>query len=342
MELLMKLMDAHGVSGDEYEIRTIIEKAIQPYVDEVMVDKLGNLVARKRGKKPRVMLAAHMDEIGLMIKSIMKNGKMKCSTVGGIEPLVMVGQRVRIRTNKGEIRGIITTKELSDRHEVEELPIIRDLLVDTGLTKTQLEKLGVEIGNYLSPDEKSAYLGNKNIICGKAIDDRVGCYILIEIAKQLKKVKNEIYYVFTVQEEIGLYGAKGSAYEVNPNWAVAVDATNANDCSSEEYITKELGKGPCISIKDESMISNKTVIEMLKNAAKKKKISLQLEVSNFGTTDAMHISMTRGGVPTGTLSVPIRNIHSTMSVAHKKDVDETIDVLVELLKNPPKIPVQWR
>lgn len=338
----MKLMNAHGVSGDEDEIRVIIEKAIKPYVDEVTVDKLGNLVARKRGKKPRVMLAAHMDEIGLMVKAIMKNGKMRCSTIGGIEPLIMVGQRVQIRTNNGNILGVITTKELNDSHEVEELPLIRDLLVDTGLTKAQLEKLGVEPGNYLSPEESPIYLGNKNIICGKAIDDRVGCYMLIEIAKRLKKVKNEIYYVFTVQEEIGLYGAKGSAYEINPNWAIAVDATNANDCSSAEYVTKEMGKGPCISIKDESMISNKTVVEMIKNAAKKKKIHLQLEVSNFGTTDAMHISMTRGGVPTGTLSVPIRNLHSTMSVVHKKDIEEGIDVLVELLKNPPKIPIQWR
>ncbi|MFH1239640.1 MAG: M42 family metallopeptidase [Candidatus Diapherotrites archaeon] len=342
MELLMKLMDAHGVSGDEDEVRTIIEKEIKKYVDEVKIDKLGNLVAKQRGTKPRIMLAAHMDEIGLMVKDIMKNGKMRFSTVGGIEPLLLVGQKVRIPTNKGTILGVITTKELNDSHEIENLPIISDLFVDTGLTQTQLIKLGIEPGNYMSPDEKPSYLGNQNIICGKALDDRIGCYVLIELAKRVKKVKNEVYYVFTAQEEVGLFGAKASAYEINPNWAVAVDATNANDCSSADYITKEIGKGPCISIKDERMISNKKVVEMLKAAAKKRDIPLQLEVSNFGTTDAMNISMTRGGVPTATLSVAIRNLHSTISIAHTQDIEDAIEVLVELLKNPPKLPVQWR
>ena len=341
MELLMRLMDAHGVSGDEEEVCEIIQKEIKKYVDDVRVDKLGNLVARKKGKKPRIMLAAHMDEIGLMVKDIMKNGRMRCSAIGGIETLFLIGQRVHIRTNKGHIHGVITTKELSDFHEVEQIPAIKDLLVDTGLTAKELKKLGVEPGNYLSPEEKPAYLGSKNVIAGKAIDDRVGCYILVEAAKKLKNVKNELYYVFTVQEEVGLYGAKTSAYEINPNWAIAVDTTNANDCLSAEYVTKTMGKGPCISIKDESMLADKRVVKMIKDVAKSKDIPLQLEVSNFGTTDALNISITRGGVPSAALSIAIRNLHSTMSIVDIRDIDHAIDLLVTLLKNPPKTPPQW-
>lgn len=342
MELLMKLMDAHGVSAQEDEVRNIIETEIKKYVDEVKTDKLGNLIARKDGKKPRIMLAAHMDEIGLMVKGTMGNGFLRCSMVGEIEPLLLIGQRVQIRTRKGTISGVITTREISDRHEIEELPKVRDLLVDTGLSEKEIKKFNIEPGDYISPEEKPGFLGSKDIICGKALDDRIGCYVLIEVAKLLRKAKSEIYYVFTVQEEVGLYGAKTSSYEVNPNWAIAVDTVNANDCSAPEYITKSIGKGPCISVKDESMIADRHIVDMLKETAMKEKIPVQLEVSNFGTTDALTISITRGGVPSAALNIPIRNLHSTIGVTNVNDIKNAITLLYELLKAPPEIPAQWR
>ena len=337
MQLLEKLINAYGVSGNEGEVRNIIAKEIRKYVDDVRADKMGNLITRKRGRAPKVMLVAHMDEIGLMVKNIHRDGTMSVVAVGGIEPMILIGQRVHVKTKKGKIHGVITTKLLSDDHEILKLPDMPDLIVDTGLNKKELERKGVSIGDYLPLEQEAGTLGSKNIISGKALDDRIGCYILIEVAKKIKNLKHEVYFVFTVQEEVGLYGAKTSTYAIEPDWAIAVDTTNANDLESTPDITKRIGGGPCITIKDEEMISNQHITAHLKQIARRKKIPVQLEVSDFGTTDAMNVSISKSGVLTSVVSIPVRNLHSTMGVAHKSDINNAIKLLVELLKNPPKV-----
>lgn len=336
VELLKKLIDACGISGREERVREILMEEIKGAVDDCRVDRMGSLIAHKKGKKPRVMLSAHMDEIGLMIQGIGRDGVIRCSAVGYIEPMVLVGQKVHIQTAKGQIHGVITTREVSADNELRHLPKMQNLFADTGLAKKQLLKLGVEIGSYLPLEQEPVELGSKDIISGKALDDRIGCYILVELAKRLKNADCEIFYVFTVEEETALAGGKTSAYLIEPDWAVAVDTTSANDFS--ENATKRMGKGPCITVKDQEMIANRCVNGWLQEVAKKKKIPVQTEVTDIGTTDAKAIAVSRGGIPCGILRIPIRNMHTTVGIAHMGDIEAAIKILESLLKKAPKFP----
>lgn len=333
MDLLEKLLSTTGVSGNEERVRNLIESEIKKYVDEIYIDKLGNLIAHKKGGHPKIMLAAHMDEVGLMIRYIEPLGMIHFSMIGGIDPVMLLGERVHIETDKVVIHGVITSKEVSDGYIVSKIPKIDELFVDTGLKKEELNKLGIDVGIYMALERDLYFLGSDKIICGKAFDDRIGCYILIELAKRLEKSKSEIYYVFTIQEEIGLIGAMTSTYKVQPDWAITVDAAETLDVSQE--LIKSIGNGPCIIIKDAETIGNKTLNSCLIEIAKKKKIPYQLDVSDVGTTDAASISITREGVPCTGVSVPVRNLHTATSVAHLDDINNTIKLLEELLKNPP-------
>jgi endoglucanase len=334
MDLLERLISTFGVSGNEEKVRNLIQEEIKKYVDEVYVDKVGNLITHKKGKKPKIMLSAHMDEIGLMVKNIEPKGRIYFAEIGGADPVMLLGERVHIETKKGMIHGVITTKDVNDGSFINQIPRVEELFVDTGLSEEDLKKLGIEVGSYLSLERDLYYLGSDKIICGKAFDNRIGCYILIELAKRLKKSGCEIYFVFTIQEEIGLVGAMTSAYIVEPDWAIAVDVIETSDARGEPVIT--LGRGPFITIKDAEMLGNRTLNEYLIGIAKKQKIHIQKDVSETGTTDAASISITKGGVPSTVFGVPIRNLHTATAVANKNDIENTIIVLEEFLKNPPK------
>ena len=333
-DFLLKLMETFGPTGHEEDVRKIVMDEIRPYVDEVMIDKFGNLIAHKTGNPPRIMLAAHLDEIGLMIKKIDENGKIYCSGVGGITPITLLGERVNIISRKSKIHGIITTREINDNLEISSKMGVSDLFIDTGLTKNQLLQRGVEIGDYINIEHKPDILGTNDFIYGKAVDDRVGCYIQIEVAKRLKNIKQEIYFVFTVQEEIGAHGATVASWNISPDWAIAIDVTDSDDMSS--IPTKQLGKGPTITIKDYGTIADRNINHHLKQIAKKRKINLQLDVTDFGLTDALNISLAKGGVPSTVIGVPVRNLHTTVGICHKRDIEQTIVLLTELLKKPPK------
>jgi endoglucanase len=338
-KLLKKLMDINGVSGSEEAVRALIKKEIKPFVDKVWIDKAGNLIAHQEGPKPTIMLAAHMDEIGLMVEKIDDKGRIFFDTVGDIENLTLLGERVLIEIKGKPIHGVITTRKLSEGEEIEELPESHLIFVDTGLKKKELIKIGVRTGTYLNLIRDTVMLGNKKIVSGKAIDDRAGCYILIETIKKCWKTgKNEMYFVFTVQEEVGLYGAKTSAYELQPDWAIAVEVTNADDIKSDNPI-KVLGKGPAVTVKDAELIGNKRINSWLEEIAKKKKIPLQFDVSEMGTTDALSIYLSRGGVPASVLTVPVRNIHSTVGIVNTDDIDNAVKLLGALLIKPPKAKV---
>jgi len=226
----MELMDILSVSGNENAVRSYLIKKIKPHCKDFKVDKFGNLIVHKKGKGPSVMLVAHMDEIGLIVKSISKLGIMHVSMIGGIEPIACMNQKVVLVTKSGKkIKGVISTANLSDGEEQKELPKTEDLIVDTGLSKSELQKLEAGIGTFLQFEQKTDTLGSKDIVCGKAADDRVGCYILLELIHRIKTSSSDIYFVFTVQEEVGLYGARTSIYNLNPEWSVVVDVTQADD-----------------------------------------------------------------------------------------------------------------
>lgn len=328
MDILFKLMNEYGISGDEGRVRKIIENEIKKYVDTTRVDKTGNLIAVKKGTTPRIMLAAHMDEIGLIIKSIEPEGRIYFTTLGGLDPMSLIGQRVNI----GNVTGIITTDVLIDGNIVEQLPHLETMFIDTGLNKIELSVHGVEIGSYISLIQESGMLGMSDIIFGKALDDRVGCYILLELAKLCKNVKNEINYVFTVQEEIGLYGARTASYSIEADWAIAVDVSN----TYEKKGLRILGNGPTLLIRDSEMIGNRSINSWLLDISKHKKIPIQKDVSDGGTTDALSISLSHGGTPTTTIGIPVKNIHTTFGIASKRDIENCIKLIHELLKDPPK------
>lgn len=338
MELLKRLTEEYGPSGNEGKIREIIKKEIKPYVDELYRDKFGNLIARKKGKGNSVLLAAHMDEIGVMVKSVDIDGKVFVSPIGGIEPVVLLGEKVKIITSDGkEVYGVLTTKEIQDGVELTTLPAMEDVYVDVGMCAKDVKSACITPGNYVYLMKSYMEMADGKFISGKALDDRIGCYIVLELAKKLKNSKSEIYYVFTVQEEIGLYGAKTSLYSIDPEYAIVVDVTEADDGRLHGGHGKCVGHGPVVVYKDAEMITTKCINDWLMKAAKKLKIEVQPDVGNFGTTDALSVSVSKGGIPCTAVGVPVRNIHSTTSVASKQDIKDAISIIYEVVKNSPKV-----
>lgn len=332
--LLQKLVNSQGISGKEMMVRGVISSEIKNYVDSIKVDKVGNLIAHKKGKGPTVMFVAHMDEVGLIVSRIeddtygkSEDGKVFFRPIGGVEPFTLIGQKVAI---ENKVMGVITTKEMSEGSSIESVPTIDDVYVDTGLTKKELVKKGIGIGSYISFEDCGfCTLGSSNVISGKAIDDRAGCYILLELARRLKRFNTDVYYVFTVQEEIGLHGAKISTHEVDPDWAIVVDVTDSDGK------TMNPGEGPYLTIKDADMIGNHCINGWLKDVAKKNRIPLQLSVSEFGTTDALKISFSKGGIPTSVVGISVKNLHTSIGMADMRDINNCIKLLELLHKNPP-------
>lgn len=340
MELLAQLMNALGPSGSEGPVRDIIKKVIEPFVDEIKIDKFGNLIAHKIGTGDRIMFVAHMDEVALMVKNINELGQMSFSEVGGVEPLTLVGETVRILNNKNQFvcEGIISCEELHEDLELEKIPKLGDLYIDAGVERRELKKLGIDTGCYVIPTHSFRYLGSKKHISGKAVDDRVGCYILIEVIKQLKKKKcpHDLYFVFSVQEEIGLYGVQVSLYQINPDWGVAIDTTNAEDSDPADPLVS-IGKGPVIMLKDSEIITSKLLDDHIKALAKKYHISHQPKVEEVGTTDATKIMLHKEGLPSTMIGLPVRNIHSSVGIVHTDDIANCIRLLRLLLDHPPRM-----
>jgi endoglucanase len=204
--------------------------------------------------------------------------------------------------------------------------------LDTGLNQKELAKKRIRTGTFVSFEQNSfRFVGSEKVISGKALDDRIGCFILLELAKRLQRTKHNIYYVFTVQEEIGLYGAKTSAYQIPAAWSIVVDVTGCE----EEHGSVKIGKGPVITLKDSEMFTNKCINDWMEKIARKHNIPVQFEVTEEGTTDALSISISKEGIPASVLSVPVKNLHSAIGIAHFDDMENAAAILETLLKNPP-------
>ncbi len=285
------------------------------------------------------MLAAHMDEIGLMVRRIDDSGFIRIATIGGVEVLTLLGQVVKILDIAGKpiCTGVVSYGELHEGAEIKELPKLEYLYIDTGFTKKELINKGISTGTYIVPTQHFERLGNNDIITGKALDDRIGCYILIELAKSLKKTNLDIYFVFSVQEEIGLYGAKTSVFEINPSWGIAVDVTVATDSDLKGNTSRIMGAGPFLTVKDAEIIASPILDEHIKKIAKKNKIPLNLEIAEFGTSDATNMMLHGGGVPSTIVGVAIRNIHTTVGLASMSDIKKCIKLLQLVLKEPPNL-----
>lgn len=335
-ELLNRICSTPGAPGFEQKVRELVIKEIKPLVDEVEVDNMGNVYAIKRGKgDKRVMVGAHMDEIGFMVTHIDDNGFIRFHTLGGFDPKTLTAQRVIVH-GKEDVIGVMASKPIhvmtaDERNKVAKLS---DYFIDTGLPGKKVKEL-VSIGTPITREREFIEMGD--CVNGKSLDNRLAVFILIETLKKLKgkKIPYDLYGVFTVQEEVGIRGANVSALRINPDFGFGLDTTIAFDlpgAAAHEQITK-LGEGTAIKIMDASTICDYRMVEFMKKTADKHKIKWQPEILTAGGTDTAGIQrMTEGGSIAGAVSIPTRHLHQVIEMAHKKDIEGSIKLLTACIQ----------
>lgn len=315
MELLKKLTETFSPSGCEANIRRLIKTEIQPYVDEVQTDAMGNLIACKKGKSggKKIMFAAHMDEIGLMVTYIDEAGFLRFSSIGWLPQFYALYRRVVFQN--GTV-GVIGYEE-----ELEELKELKadKLYIDIGAKSRAEAEKKVAIGDCAAVYGTFCDMGD--VVTAKSFDNRAGCYALIRAIQAAAPSVNDLYYVFTSQEELGLRGAKTAAFGIYPDYALAIDVTDTGDTPGAKPMAVSLGGGAAVKVKDDSVICTPEVRNRLIECAKNSGIRYQLEIMSGGGTDAGAMQLTRAGIKTGGISVPCRYIHSAVETVSKKDLE---------------------
>lgn len=340
LNLLKELTDVSGVPGFEHEVRAVIRKHMEDYAC-IEEDRLGSIICKKEGASdgPKVMLSGHMDEIGFMVTHITKEGFVKFQTLGGWWEQVMLSQRVIIKTRKGDIQGIIGSipPHILDAETRNKVVKKKDMFIDVGANdKEQAEKeFGIRIGDPIIPVSEFVQMSNPNLLMAKAFDDRLGCAMFIEIMKELKDIEhpNTIYGVGSVQEEVGLRGAKTSVHQICPDVAFAFEVGIAADMPGAENkgVYQKLGEGPVILVYDASMIPNVGLRDFVIDTAEELDIPYQLDSLAGGGTDAGAIHVFQGGVPSLVIAVPTRYIHSHYGIIHREDYENAIKLLKEVI-----------
>lgn len=335
VSLLSKICETPGAPGFEDKIRKVIIAEVKPYVDKIKIDAMGNLICLKKGsKKKRVMVAAHMDEISFMVKHIDSEGFIRFHPMGGFDPKTLTAQRVIIHGKK-DIIGVMGSKPVHLMTEAERARklSLSDFFIDTGLSVAEVKEL-VSIGDSITRERQLIEMGD--CVNSKSIDNRVSVFILIETLKELANniVPYDIYAVFTVQEEVGIRGATASSLGINPDFGFGLDTTVAFDlpgAKPEEAVTA-LGKGTAIKIIDGSVICDRRMVSYLKSTADRYNIQWQPEILPKGGTDTSSVQkFNRGGSIAGAISIPTRNLHSVIEMAHKKDIFNSIQLLKRAL-----------
>lgn len=331
VDLLKAICETPGAPGFEQRIRELVLKEVTPLVDEVRVDNMGNVITIKKGKgDKKVMVAAHMDEIGFIVTHIDEDGFLRFHTLGGFDPKTLTSQRVIVHGRK-DVIGVMGSKpiHLMKPDERNKQTPINEYFIDLGMPKEEVAKL-VSIGDPITRDRHLIEMGD--CVNSKSIDNRVSVFILIEALRELKdkEVPYDVYGVFTVQEEVGLRGAMSSAHAIDPDFGIALDVTIAFDvpgAQSHEYVTR-LGKGAAIKIMDGSVISDYRMVNFLKKAATDNNIPWQPEVLPAGGTDTAGLQRYgKRGAIAGAISIPLRHIHQTIELAHKRDIHNCIELL---------------
>lgn len=339
IDLLRELTEAAGVSGFEDSIREIVRRELSPIAD-VSADSMGNLIALKRGSAKsgakKVMIAAHLDEIGFLVKFIDSSGFIRLQPLGGWDPRQMNSQRVQIQTPGGPLIGVLMygTKpaHLLTEAETKEGPKLDNFFVDLGLACDDV-KAKIPLGSPVTMYRPFAQIGN--LLTCKTMDDRVGVFVMIEAMKAVGQHAADIYGVATVQEEVGLRGATAAGGSIKPDVAIALDITLANDIPGvpdQDHVTK-LGEGTAIKIMDSSLICHPKVVAHFKRIAEANGIKHQMEILPRGGTDAGGIQRLNGGVPAFTLSIPTRYVHTVNETVHPDDVQASIDLLARYLED---------
>ncbi len=328
--MLKKLTEAFGVSGCEGAVRDIIEGEIKEYCDGLRTDSMGNLIAFKKSKRSNaktILLSAHMDEVGFIITKIMPEGYLKFDTVGGIDPRILPSQRVK----SGNICGVISYKavHLTTKDERKKAPSVEDFYIDIGAENAEEAEKYIMPGDYFAFD--SDYVEFGNMIKAKALDDRLGCAVMLEALKRDWDV--DLYCTFTVQEEVGLRGAAAAVFGIKPDYALVIEGTTCNDMPGvgENLRVTKSGNGAAISILDSASRANNEIIDLLKMAAQNNGIPCQFKASTAGGNDAGAIYIANGGIKTASLSVPCRYIHSPLCVMHKSDFESCKNMVMGFL-----------
>lgn len=323
-ELLKRLVTCYGPTGNEDLVREMIKSEITPFVDEVRTDVLGNLIAIKKGGGMKVMLAAHMDQIGFMVTHIDENGFLRFSRIGGIFVHNSINSKVIFEN--GLVGVVSYESEIDDIKDIK----LEKMYIDIGVKNREDAEKSVNIGDV------AVYFAGFSECNGRyvsqAMDDRAGCALLIETAKRLNSSPHEIYYVFTVQEEVGVRGAKTSAYALDPHIGIAVDVTLTGDTPKSKVMAVKLGAGPAIKVKDVLIISHPKIKELMVNRAKEAGIPYQMEILEAGGTDAGAIHLTRKGIPSGVLSIPTRYVHSDCEMIDANDLENGVKLLIKILE----------
>jgi putative aminopeptidase FrvX len=345
LTMLKELTDAKGIPGNERQVREVMTKYITPYADEVTTDGLGSLIAKKTGQEggPKIMVAGHLDEVGFMITKIDDKGFLRFQTVGGWWSQVMLAQRVTIVTSKGEITGVIGSKPPHILPpEARKKPVeITDMFIDIGATSRE-EALGwgVKPGDMVVPHFEFTVMNNEKMLLAKAWDNRIGCAIAIDVLRNLKDSEhpNIVYGVGTVQEEVGLRGARTSAQKIEPDIAFGVDVGIAGDTPgiSEKESMSKMGKGPQIILYDATMVSHKGLRDLVTNTADELNIPYQFDAIPRGGTDSGSIHLTHQGVPALSITIATRYIHSHAAMLHRDDYENAVKLITEVIKRLDK------
>jgi len=325
--LIQKLVEAVGPSGFEKQVRELILAEVTPLADEARVDPLGNLIVRKGQKTSqglRIMLDAHMDEIGVIVTHIDENGFVRFTNLGGVYARMCQGSRVRF--TKGT-RGCIGVESLDSK---DKLATLEQMFIDVGAASKA--DCPVAIGDAAAFERPFLDLGSR--LMAKSMDDRLGVAVLIETLRNLSQTPHELFFVFSVQEEVGLRGATAAAYGVNPDIGISVDVTATGDTPKGLVMDVAIGKGPAIKVRDSGQIADPRIVRWMGATAEKAGLPHQYEVLLSGTTDASVMQLARAGVPSGCISLPCRYVHSPSETVDYADVQNSVRLLVELLSHP--------
>lgn len=323
-ETLRCLLKAYGASGHENQVREVIRERVAPYVDTIEEDALGNLICIRKGEGRRVMLAAHMDQIGFVVTDIEQDGFLRVFNVGGIHRGVSLNRHVVFENG---VHGVVSYEMEGFKPEQNAM---RPLFVDIGAKSRAEAEERVHIGDVAVYAPDVFELGS-DLMASPAMDNRVGCAVLVEALRQLQGRANEVCAVFTVQEEVGLRGATAAAYRIDPEMGIALDVTLSGDTPKGPRIAVSVGKGPCIKILDSSVICSPKVVSIMEAAAERAGIGYQREVLTAGGTDAGAMQRTRAGVPCGVLSIACRYVHSACEVISVSDAAKGARLIAQVL-----------
>ena len=344
MELLQRLCETPGIPSREEPIRGVIRAELEPLATTVKVDALGNLIAYRQGQGgPKVMIAAHMDQIGFMARHVDDNGFIRLQPVGGFDPRTLVAQRVRVH-GKEDLPGVLmpATKptHLLDESERGKALQLDDLFVDVGLSGERAKEL-IPLGTPITFDRTCNDLGD--VMVSPAMDDRVSVYVMIEAIRGLGEHAAEVYAVASTQEEVGLRGATVAAFGVEPDIGLALDSTLAVDIpgSTETDRVSKLGDGTAIKIMDSSLICDPRLVEHCRKICSEEDIPHQMEILPRGGTDGGAMQRTRDGVPAITISTPTRYVHTVNEMVNKQDVAATVDLVRRFIETAHEIDLSW-